>query len=184
MLHAFLPLLHALLPVILVLGLVVIVIAVIKVKAGSFGQSADHDDPANVKYEDIYEVRPLLSAAELNFYRVLVTAVQDRFVIMSKVRLIDVFEVRKGIPKYQTWANKVMKKHVDFLLCHPQTMVPQVLIELDDKSHQRKDRQARDEIVDRVAAAVKLLILHVEAKRGYSMQELREMVGVGKMTAA
>jgi hypothetical protein len=47
---------------------------------------------------------------------------------------------------------KVMKKHVDSLLCHSQTMLPQVLIELDDKSHERKDRQERDAFVDRVAS--------------------------------
>lgn len=51
-------------------------------------------------------------------------------------------------------------------------MRPLVGIELDDKSHERLDRKARDEFVDQVFAAAKLPLVHVSAKRTYAVLEL------------
>ncbi|MBL8875723.1 MAG: DUF2726 domain-containing protein [Phycisphaerae bacterium] len=33
------------------------------------------------------------------------------------------------------------------LLCHPTTLAPQLIIELDDKTHTRSDRKSRDDFV-------------------------------------
>jgi len=86
-----------------------------------------------------------LSPAELNFYRVLQTAVSDWAIIFTKVSLGDLFFAQTG-DRYQNqgYRNKIDRKHVDFLLCDPQTIKPILGIELDDKSHQKPDRQARD----------------------------------------
>ena len=89
-----------------------------------------------------------LSPAELNFYRVLQTAVSDWAIIFIKVSLGDLFYAQTGDwKKNQGYRNKIDRKHVDFLLCDPQTVKPILGIELDDKSHQREDRKKRDEFV-------------------------------------
>ncbi|MBK8030706.1 MAG: DUF2726 domain-containing protein [Chloroflexi bacterium] len=110
-----------------------------------------------------------LSAAELSFHGVLRVAIDDRAVILNKVRLSDVFYVKRGddASKYRIYTNKIDRKHVDFLLCDPRTMQPLLGIELDDKSHQREDRQTRDAFVDGVFAAADLPLIHVPAKRAY-----------------
>jgi hypothetical protein len=51
-------------------------------------------------------------------------------------------------------------------------MCPLIGIELDDKSHQRPDRQARDEFVDRVFAAAGLPIVHILARRTYAVMDI------------
>lgn len=75
---------------------------------------------------------------------VLRTAVSDQAIVCPKVALGDLFMVKADdASKFRTYRNKIDRKHVDFLLCHPQTAHPLIGIELDDKSHQQRDRQNR-----------------------------------------
>jgi len=115
-----------------------------------------------------------LSAAELSFHGVLRVAIDDRAVILNKVRLSDVFYVKKGddASKYRIYTNKIDRKHVDFLLCDPRTMQPLLGIELDDKSHQREDRQTRDAFVDGVFAAAGLPLIHIPVRNAYVANDL------------
>lgn len=110
-----------------------------------------------------YRLRDFLSPAEYSFYRVLVAAVGNRAAVCPKVSLNDVFFVARP-NENQAYRNKIDRKHVDFLLCHPATMKPLGGVELDDASHQRKDRKERDQFVDQVFAAAGLPIVHVVAR--------------------
>jgi hypothetical protein len=114
-----------------------------------------------------------LSPAELNFFEALRTAVGNRAALCSKVSLGDLFYVKKDDPsRYRIYTNKIDRKHVDFLVCDAATLRPLFGIELDDKSHQRADRRARDEFVDQVFAAAGLPLLHIPARRTYVVEEL------------
>jgi hypothetical protein len=103
--------------------------------------------------------------------------VAELAVICPKVALGDLFFAKTGDPRQnRICTNRIDRKHVDFLLCDPQTMRPLAGIELDDKSHQRADRQARDEFVDRVFAAAKLPMVRVPARHAYSASELATLL--------
>ena len=125
-----------------------------------------------------YELRNnFLSPAELSFYGVLRDVVGSRAVISSKVNLGDVFWVKlDDKSKFRIYTNKIDHKHVDFLLCDPATMRPLVGIELDDRSHQREDRQVRDAFVDKVFAAAHLLLLHIPVRRAYSAADIEAQI--------
>ncbi|TWU51967.1 DUF2726 domain-containing protein [Rubripirellula reticaptiva] len=116
-----------------------------------------------------------LSAAELAFFRVLQQAVGQSYSINHKVRLWDVLYVPRSDDS-RTHENKIRSKHVDFLLCDPTTMQPVLAIELDDTTHNRKDRQDRDAFVDKAFAAAALSILHIKAARAYSITEVQEQI--------
>ena len=131
----------------------------------------------------VYKQRDaLLSEAELNFYRLLLKVLahpsdpqgSPQAVVMTKVSVSDLVKVRKGLGQssYRSAFNRIKSKHVDFVLCEPESMRVVCVIELDDKSHRRQDRQTRDELMDSIYAAVGLPILHVDCRRGYSMQEV------------
>ena len=93
----------------------------------------------------------LLSLAELSFYQVLSGVAGERVTICAKVNLADLFFVATGDHrKIRAIANRIDRKHVDFLLCNPETMRPLAGIELDDKSHNRMHRKTRDELVGEV----------------------------------
>ena len=125
-----------------------------------------------------------LSPAELNFYCALHTAVADWATVFTKVNLGDLFYASTGeYGQNQVYRNKIDRKHVDFLLCDPQTVRPVPGIELDDRSHKRPDRQQRDRFVDGVFAAAGLPLVHVPVNRSYATDRLRSFLqqaaGVG-----
>jgi hypothetical protein len=53
---------------------------------------------------------------------------------------------------------------------------PILEIELDDKSHQRNDRQERDQFVDQVFKAARIPLLRVPVKHNYSLQEVQAVL--------
>lgn len=116
-----------------------------------------------------------LSLSEVSFYHVLKGIVGEDRTLITKVRLGDLFFVRQP-HKNQAARNQIDRKHVDFVICDAKTMQPLLGIELDDTSHQRKDRQERDDFVDQVFAAAGLPMLHIPAARGYQPKELAEAV--------
>ncbi len=128
-----------------------------------------------------YGVRDdFMSAAELSFFLVLKSLTLPEWSLMAKVNLADVFFIRQ--PHLNKAArNRIDRKHVDFLICDAKTMRPLLGVELDDDSHQKKDRMERDDFVDQVFAAAELPILHVQAARVYQpnvlIDQVKEKIG-------
>jgi len=115
----------------------------------------------------------LLSKAERSFYGVLKHAVGERFDVFAKVRLADLVWLPKGVQDRQAHQNRVISKHVDFVLCEPTNVAPVLVIELDDKTHRQPGRQARDALVDGVLRAAGLPILRIPAQASYDPTQLR-----------
>lgn len=92
-----------------------------------------------------------LSNAEISFYHILRTISAEKAMVLTKVSLGDLFFVKSNdASKFRIYTNKIDRKHIDFLLCNPKSMIPFLAIELDDKSYQRKDWKDRDELIERV----------------------------------
>lgn len=136
------------------------------------------DEPAATLAELPFKLRDdFLSNAEVSFCQVLRSVVGDRAVVCPKVNLGDLFFVATGDHrKNRALANRVDRKHVDFLLCEPKTMRPVMAIELDDKSHDRADRQARDQLVEAVFKAAGLPLARFAVKSGYSPTEIQSQI--------
>ena len=79
--------------------------------------------------------------------------------LLAKVRLLDLVKPKSGIPKYKTYFYKVQAKHVDFVICDSR-LVARCIIELDDSSHNAKDRQERDKFVNEVLESVGYKVIH------------------------
>jgi len=123
-----------------------------------------------------YRVRDdFLSPAELLFYTALKAGVGASAVICPKVNLGDVFFVARPNENQGARA-RISQKHVDFLLCDVATMKPVCGIELDDSSHNRADRQARDELVNSVFAAAGIPLERFPVRQSYTPQELVDCV--------
>jgi predicted RNA-binding Zn-ribbon protein involved in translation (DUF1610 family) len=139
---------------------------------------SEKDEKPHDQVEYPYLVRgDFLSPAEQSFYLVLKSVVSDWALICPKVALGDLFYAKSKDPsRYRTFTNRIDRKHVDFLLCDPKTVQPIVGIELDDKSHQRNDRRARDEFVEMVFVAAKLPLVRVPVRQSYSASELSSLL--------
>ena len=115
----------------------------------------------------------VLSKNELAFYHSLNHVVGNKFVILSKVRLSDIFLPQQG-DGYYSALNRINPRHVDFLLCDPETFKPILAIEIDDKSHQRASRQERDDFINGLYIAMNLPLLRMQAKQGYNVNEIKQ----------
>jgi len=118
----------------------------------------------------------LLSRGELAFYRALVSAAADRFVVMVKVRLADLVEVERSGAGAIAALNRVSAKHVDFVLCDPGEIAPVLVIELDDSSHDSAKRRDSDAVKDRALASAGLPLVRVRAAARYDVAEIRRAV--------
>ena len=99
-----------------------------------------------------YRPIPLLTNYEqLNYVKLREYAQRNGLIICPKIRLADLIEPKPNKVRavWQKHFNMICSKHVDFTLCDYDLNV-KVIIELDDKSHQRQDRQIRDRFVDTV----------------------------------
>jgi hypothetical protein len=112
-----------------------------------------------------------LSPAELSFYRVLSTVISNRAVIFTKVRLADIFFVARP-NENRSYFGRISQRHIDFLLCEPNTAKPIVGIELDDSSHNRSSRKKRDEFVDQVFETTQLPLVRIPVQQTYTTQEV------------
>jgi hypothetical protein len=121
-------------------------------------------------------VKALLTDAELRFFHVLRDCVPSTQIVLCKVRVADFVTPAISGPKRQTAFNRISAKHADFLLCDAESMSPLLVIELDDKSHERGERRDRDAFMDSVYASVQLPILHVKVQAKYSAADLRARI--------
>ncbi len=100
------------------------------------------------------------------------------------VRLADLVYIARGIEKRQSFFNKIQSKHIDFVLCNKNEIKPILAIELDDSSHQKPDRQKRDEFVDNALKQAGLPLLRVPARGNYDPQELKQQIKSALTTSA
>jgi len=116
----------------------------------------------------------LLTKTEILFYTSLFEAVNGRCWIFPKVRLADIVDIKdsKNRSAWQTAFNQISRKHVDFVLCSPGEYRILALVELDDSSHDRKERQDRDKLVDGVVRNAGVPIIHIRAGATYSAQTI------------
>lgn len=124
-----------------------------------------------------YRKKPaVMTRNEQEFYHALLGAAGGSYDVFGMVRIADLLEVEKGTSKRQSWQNRINCKHIDFVLCDRETQEAILAIEVDDRSHERRDRQDRDYFVDRAFDAAGLPLLRVKATRSYSTKELRKAI--------
>jgi Protein of unknown function (DUF2726) len=117
----------------------------------------------------------LLTRGEAVFYQSLRRALPAGTSLAPKVRLCDIIDCDTAARRKGFW-NRINQKHADFVLINTETTDILLIIELDDATHNRRDRQMRDAFVDQAFAAAGIEILHVKAAAKYSVNELRANV--------
>ena len=118
----------------------------------------------------------VMSRNEQEFYRALLRAAGNEYDVFGMVRMADLLSVRSGVAKRQSWQNRINCKHIDFVLCEMSTQEPVLAIEVDDRSHERRDRRDRDYFVDRAFDAAGLPLLRIQATRSYKAKDLRDAI--------
>lgn len=96
-----------------------------------------------------YKKKLLLTKNEWAFYKGLKPIADELgYSVLAKIRLADLVEVDvKDNKDFMKYFNKINKKHVDFVLAKPENLQIELLIELDDNSHNSAQKQ-RDEFIE------------------------------------
>lgn len=126
-----------------------------------------------------YEARKeLFSPAERSFLGVLEQAVDGQYRVFGKVRLGDLIQPAKGYSRSQRTGarNRINQKHVDFVLCQPEILAVVGVVELDDSSHERKDRSERDDFVDQALESSGIPMVRFAARKCYAVVEVKSQL--------
>jgi very-short-patch-repair endonuclease len=119
---------------------------------------------------------PLVTGAELHFYKALQAAVGGSWSVFAMVRLADLVKVRRGIAGEQSWRSKSFGKHIDFVLCDNDSLEVRLAIELDDASHRRPERQQSDQFKAEALASAGLPLLRIDMAETYDKIALRKTI--------
>jgi Protein of unknown function (DUF2726)/GRF zinc finger len=136
-------------------------------------------DPKSVRLREPderlpYRLRePFMSAPELSLYRVLVELVEDRYVICSKVALNDIFFIVRPNENVH-YFNKIFRKHVDILLCHPKSLKPAFAIELVKSSLKNEARES-DQFMEDLFLGAGLPLVQIPSSERYRIAELVDL---------
>ncbi len=126
-----------------------------------------------------YEPREsLMTESELRFFAALEKALAETFRIYSKVRLEDIIQVRAGTDPRTAFVarNRIKSRHIDFVLCHPDTLEILASVELDDRSHDRPDRMERDDFVDEALRVSGIPCIRFGVQDSYCPREIRQAI--------
>ena len=130
------------------------------------------------------KLETLFSPAERSFLGVLNQVVADNAYVFGKVRVADVLAPQKNASRknWQISFNKISRKHFDYILCDKKDLSILCAIELNDKSHNSKNRKARDEFLTAACESANLPLIQVTAQAAYNIDEIRESL-INHMTA-
>ena len=128
----------------------------------------------------------LFTPAERSFLGVLTQAVDNKYLIFGKVRVADVITPKDGLSRsiWQTAFNKISRKHFDYVLCDKEDLSVVCVIELNDSSHNAKNRKERDAFLERSCLSANLLLLQFTARARYNVAEIQNTLETALMNVS
>lgn len=118
-----------------------------------------------------YRLRePFLTTTDLALFRVLNQMVGGRYLICPKVALNDIFYIVRPNENVHFF-NKFFRKHVDFLLCDPQTVAPAFGIEIVRPISKNEARES-DKFIEGLFIGAGLPLVHVPSNETYDPSDI------------
>lgn len=149
-----------------VVGVIVFIVELFE-KGGN--ESAD-DSKERYKYS---KKKFFMTRAEREFYNVLVSAVGNDYYVFAQVHLPTIIDHKIVGQNWRGAFRHIDEKSVDYVLCDKVYISPKLAIELDDYTHDRSNRKARDEEVERILKAAGLPLLRIQNHGHFDASELK-----------
>lgn len=119
--------------------------------------------------------RFLCSAGEWRFCQVLEEAIGDRFDIMFQVRVAAILRPLRE-DHWEKHGRRISQKAFDFVLVEKGTSLVRCAIELDDRTHERPDRKARDRFLELACKRAGLPLARVRVTGVYDLETIRSEI--------
>src|SRR3989338_1984469 len=154
----------------IIIGIIVVIAIAIAVARGGF---ADVEEKAKYRYNC---KNFFLTRAEHEFYDALVEAVGAEYRIFAQVHLPTLVDHTVRGQDWRAALAHINRKSVDFVLCDKAYLSPKLAIELDDKSHERSDRQERDREVERILREAGVPLLRLENHGAFNVEDFSQKI--------
>ena len=154
----------------IIIGIILVIAAAIAVSRGGF---VGVEEKAKYRYD---RKNFFLTRAEHECYDALVEAVGAEYRIFAQVHLPTLVDHTVRGQDWRAALAHINRKSVDFVLCDKAYLSPKLAIELDDKSHERSDRQERDREVERILRDAGVTLLRIENRGNFNPDELKGLI--------
>jgi hypothetical protein len=130
-----------------------------------------------------YSREKLLTRAEWKFYLALRKIIDDKTLIMMKVRMADIIHCNDR-DWNRGWGYKISSKHIDFVLIDKETTDIKICIELDDSTHRTvKARMDRDKFVNKAFETAGVRLVRIPTMKFYKKDDIKNYIDKNLMSS-
>jgi hypothetical protein len=128
--------------------------------------------PADAKEDSFpYRLRDyFLSKPETALFRALKQMAGDRYAVFAKVALTEIFQIVRPNENVH-YFNKIFRKHVDFLLCDPGSLRPEIGVELV-RTAAKNEGRASDQFMEDLFMRGGLPLVRIPVSDRYDISEI------------
>jgi len=111
--------------------------------------------------------RYLISLNELNFFKELKKLINIMDLnLLTQVSLYSLIETKYKKYNYEEF-NKIKSKSIDFVIADKKSCRARLCIELDDTTHENKERKNRDIFINELFKSMNIPLLRITVKENY-----------------
>jgi len=151
---------ETLITILIIVAVLVVIAVVLRKKAEQPAPESAPEKPSGFLLKNY-----VMNKSESTLYGMLMRALSDNYVVLSKIRIEDFVDVNKNeLSREEAFGlrNRIKSRHVDFLICDRNSK-PLMAVELDGGSHNNYHRAQRDEFVDGVYREAGLPVRHIRS---------------------
>lgn len=141
------------------MSVLILVIVVLAVLAALFFVAKGKRGAGDAPWP-FYAKKPLSSPEQVLYFRLL--KAMPEHIVLAQVALSRILGVKKG-NNFGEWFNRINRMSADFVLCLKDSTIVAV-IELDDVSHEKADRQAADAKKDKALRSAGIRVVRWSVK--------------------
>ncbi|MFZ2125535.1 MAG: DUF2726 domain-containing protein [Candidatus Saccharimonadales bacterium] len=120
-----------------------------------------------------YQVKQyFMTKSENDFFRMLNNIASDRYFIFPQVHLSAILDEKIKGQNWKAAFKHINGKSVDYVLCDKQTLKPVYAVELDDYTHTYKNRQERDQEVERIFQSASIPLVRFNDYKTLSQEDI------------
>ncbi len=113
----------------------------------------------------------IMTQSERRCYVALNNAIADKYDVFPQIHLPSFLDHKIVGQSWMGAFRHIDEKSVDFVLCDKNDLSPKLAIELDDRSHERPDRQERDREVERILKGASMPLLRLRDESSFENKE-------------
>ncbi len=118
----------------------------------------------------------LLNIPERQFFEGLQQIIPAEYIVFPQIVLSSIVQVTSKRKEFWTYQNKINRKTIDFVIFEKQYLKPAIAIEYDGKTHNRSDRQERDDFVNKVLSSAGIKSLHIKHQKNINFEEVKNKI--------